>query len=232
MKKAVVILITLLATTISNAQTQDQKQVPQVTVSGEGKIKVTPDQARITIAIETKGTKAADSKEDNDSAVEKVLQFAKKMKLPKEDVLTQRVSLNPNYDYDKKKSNFVANQTIIIVLKDLSKYDELMDGLVESGANRIDDVEFQSSKLEQYQSDARKSAMKDAKKKAEDYVSVLGQKIGKALLINDNSQTYYPQPMFKSGMMAMDEAVAAPRQTLALGDIEITANVTVSFILD
>ena len=218
---------------MSQAQMQDQKQIPQVTVSGEGKIKVTPDQASITIAIETKGAKSADIKKDNDLAVEKVLQFVKKMKLPKEDVLTQRVSLNPNFDYDKKKSNFIANQTIVILLKDLSKYDELMEGLVESGANRIDNVEFKSSKIDQYQSDARKSAMKDAKKKAEDYVSVLGQKIGKALLISDNSQAYFPQPiMFKANMMAMSEDASAPRETLAVGDIEITANVTVSFILD
>lgn len=232
MKKSLLFLFTLFATTMSEAQSQDQKQIPQVTVTGEGKVKVTPDQASITIAIETKGAKSADIKKDNDIAVEKVLQFVKKMKLPKEDVLTQRVSLNPNYDYEKKKSSFVANQTIVILLRDLSKYDELMEGLVDSGANRIDNVEFKSSKLEQIQSEARKAAIKDAKKKAEDYVSVLGQKIGKALLITDNSQAYYPQPMFKTNMMAMSADSAAPRETLAIGDIEITANVTVSFVLD
>lgn len=231
MKKSLLFLITLFVTTMSQAQVQDQKQVPQVTVSGEGKIKVTPDQASITIAIETKGAKSADIKKDNDIAVEKVLQFVKKIKLPKEDVLTQRVSLSPNYDYDKKKSSFVANQTIVILLRDLSKYDELMEGLVDSGANRIDNVEFKSSKLEQIQSDARKAAIKDAKKRAEDYVSVLGQKIGKALLITDSSQAYYPQPMFKASM-AMAADGGAQRETLAVGDIEITANVTVSFILD
>ena len=229
MKKAFVFL-TLLFSIMSYAQ--EQKQIPQVTVSGEGKVKATPDQACITIAIETKGTKAIDIKKDNDIAVEKVLQFIKKMKLPKEDVVTQRVSLNPNYDYNTKKHSYVANQTIVIMLKDLSKYDELMEGVVDAGANRIDNVEFKSSKLEQYQSDARKLAMKEAKKKAEDYVSVLGQKVGKALLINDNSQTYYPQPMYKGmNVMAMADD-AAPKETLALGDIEITANVTVSFILE
>ena len=228
MKKAFVFL-TLLFSIMSYAQ--EQKQIPQVTVSGEGKVKATPDQACITIAIETKGTKAIDIKKDNDIAVEKVLQFIKKMKLPKEDVVTQRVSLNPNYDYNTKKHSYLANQTIVIMLKDLSKYDELMEGVVDAGANRIDNVEFKSSKLEQYQSDARKLAMKEAKKKAEDYVSVLGQKVGKALLINDNSQTYYPQPMYTKNVMAMAND-AAPRETLALGDIEITANVTVSFILE
>lgn len=229
MKKAVLILTTLFA---SMSYAQEQKQIPQVTVSGEGKVKATPDQASITIAIETKGTKAIDIKKDNDAAVEKVLQFIKKMKLPKEDVVTQRVSLNPNYDYNTKKHTYLANQTIVIMLKDLSKYDELMEGIVDAGANRIDNVEFKSSKLEQYQSDARKLAMKEAKRKAEDYVSVLGQKVGKALLINDSTQSYIPQPMFKGNFaMAMAED-AAPRETLALGDIEITANVTVSFILE
>jgi uncharacterized protein YggE len=61
-------------------------------------------------------------------------------------------------------------------LRDLSQYDALMEGLVNEGVNKIDNVVFQSSKLAQYQSEARKLAMKDAKLKAEDYVSVLGQK--------------------------------------------------------
>lgn len=231
MKKTLLILITFF-TIMMDAQ--DYKpQIPQVTVSGEGKVKVTPDQAHITVSIDTKGTKAIDVKKENDIAVEKVLQFIKKMKLPKEDVITERVALNPNYDYEKKKHNYMANQTIIIKLKDLSKYDELSEGLIDNGVNRIDNVEFKSSKLETLQSEARKLAMKDAKLKAEDYVSVLGQKIGKALLINDNSQAYYPQPMYKGNMMAMDASAGGEqRQTLAIGEIEITANVTVSFILE
>lgn len=217
---------------MSNSQ-EYKPQIPQITISGEGKVKVTPDEALITVSIETKGTKAIDVKKENDIAVEKVVQFIKKMKLPKEHVMTQRISLNPNYDYEKKKHNYLANQTIIIMLKDLSKYDELAEGLVDNGVNRIDNVEFKSSTLAIHQSEARKLAMKDAKLKAEDYVSVLGQKIGKALLINDNSQAYYPQPMFKSNMLAMaNDAESAPRQTLAIGEIEIIANVTVSFILE
>jgi uncharacterized protein YggE len=48
----------------------------------------------------------------------------------------------------------------------------------------------------QYQSEARKLAMKDAKLKAEDYVSVLA-KVGKAVTITDNSQNYQPQPLCK-----------------------------------
>ncbi|MFI0491162.1 SIMPL domain-containing protein [Flavobacterium sp.] len=229
MKKAILIL-GLLFMTMTYAQ--DQKQVPMINVSGEGKVKVIPDQASISITIETKGTKAEDVKKENDTKMDAILKFIKKSNIVKEDFQTQRVALNPNYDYLKKKSNYVATQSVQILLKDLSKYDVLMEGLVNEGINRIDNVEFKSSKMVQLQSEARKLAMKEAKAKADDFVSVLGQKVGKAILISDNSQTYSPQPrVFAMKAMAMDGA-AAPRETLAAGEIEITANVSVSFILE
>ncbi len=229
MKKAVLILGVLWMTM---SYSQEQKQISLINVSGEGKVKVTPDQAAITVSIETKGTKAADVKEENDKKMDAILKFIKKATIAKEDFQTLRVSLNPNYDYEKKKHNYVATQSLQILLKDLSKYDELMEGLVNEGINRIDNVEFKSSKITQHQSDARKLAVKEAKAKAEDFVSVLGQKVGKAILISDNSQTYNPQPrMYAMKAMAMD-GVEAPRETLAVGEIEITANVSVSFILE
>ena len=229
MKKAVLILGFLWMTM---SYSQEQKQIPMINVSGEGKVKVTPDQAAITVSIETKGTKAADVKEENDKKMDAILKFIKKATIAKEDFQTLRVSLNPNYDYEKKKHNYVATQSLQILLKDLYKYDELMEGLVNEGINRIDNVEFKSSKITQLQSDARKLAVKEAKAKAEDFVSVLGQKVGEAILISDNSQTYNPQPrMYAMKAMAMD-GVEAPRETLAVGEIEITANVSVSFILE
>lgn len=229
MKKVFLILALIC---MANSYAQEQKQVPMINVSGEGKVKVAPDQAMISIAIETKGIKAVEVKRENDTKMDAILKFIKKSNIAQEDIQTQRISLNPNYDYEKKKYSYVATQSVQILLKDLSKYDTLMEGLVNEGINRIDNVEFKSSQLLQLQSDARKLAMKDAKAKAEDYVSVLNQKVGKALLISDNSQVFMPQPRMYAlkASMAMDES--APRETLAIGEIEITANVTVSFGLD
>ncbi|MFM9826273.1 SIMPL domain-containing protein [Flavobacterium sp.] len=231
MKKSILIL-TFLMTTLAVVNAQESKQIPMINVSGDGKVKVTPDQAAITVSIETKGSKAAEVKTENDKKMDAIIKFIKKSNIAKEDFQTQRVSLNPNYDYDKKKHSYIATQSLQILLKDLSKYDVLMEGLVDEGINRIDNIEFKSSKLIQIQSEARKLATKDAKAKAEDFVSVLGQKVGKAILISDNSQVYIPQPrMYAMKTMAMDME-AAPRETLAVGEIEITANVTVSFILE
>jgi uncharacterized protein YggE len=229
MKKALVIL-SIIFMTMSYAQ--EIKQVPQISVAGEGKVKVVPDQATISATVETKGNNAKDVKKQNDEQMEAVLKIIKKMNLAPADYRTQRVSLNPIFDYEKKKTSYNATQTVEILLRDLSQYDALMEGLVNEGINRIDNVVFQSSKLAQHQSEARKLAMKDAKLKAEDYVSVLGQKVGKAMTISDNSQNYQPQPVYAMKTMAMDESAAVTRETLAEGEITITANVSVSFILE
>ena len=229
MKKALFIVSILF---ISMSYGQEVKPTPQINVSGEGKVKVIPDEATIAVTVETKGNNAKDVKKQNDVKIEAVLKFIKKMNLAPADFKTQRVALNPQYDYEKKKHSYNATQTIEILLRDLSKYDELMDGLVDEGINRIDNVTFQSSKMAQYESEARKLAIKEAKMKAEDYVSVLGQKVGAAFTITDNSQTNYPRPMY-AAMKSMESSdMSAPRETLAVGEINITANVNVTFILN
>ena len=228
--KKVILVLSLIFMQISYGQ--EVKQIPQIIVNGEGKVKVVPDQATIAATVETKGNNAKDVKKQNDEKIDAILKFIKKMNLAPADFKTQRVSLNPQYDYEKKKHSYNATQTIEILLRDLSNYDELMEGLVNQGINRIDNVTFQSSKMKQYESEARKLAMKEAKLKAEDYVSVLGQKVGRALTISDNSQTYYPQPMYVGMKTMQSNDMSAPRETLAAGEITITATVTVNFILE
>jgi uncharacterized protein YggE len=232
MKTAALILFTL-CTTLSQAQ--EIRQVPMISVSGEGKMKVIPDQASISISVETKGTKATDVKKENDTKIDAVLKYIKKMNIATADYQTQRVSLYPNYDYEKKKTYYLANQTVTVLLKDLNNYDVLMDGLVDMGINRIDNVEFKSSKMEQLQSEGRKLAMKNAKAKADDFVSTLvNQKVGKAISISDNTQSYYPpRPMYammKSADMAGGGGEA--RETLAAGEMEIVVSVSVSYALE
>ena len=229
--KKIILLLALVTATI---QAQEQKQVPQITVSGEGKIKVTPDEAFITVAVENTGKEAAEVKKKNDETVDKVLKLIKQRGIPTADYQTQRVNLYKNYDYNTKKYNYVANQTIYIHLKDLTKYDKLMMDIVDSGINSIQGIEFKSSKIKEYESQARKKAILDSKQKAEDYVSVLaGQKVGKALVISDNSYTNYPRPVLaEMKTIAMADGASTPQETLAIGEIEIISNVSVSFALE
>lgn len=227
MKKSIFLVLTIFAT---NMNAQDTKFTPHIAVTGEGKVTVQPDQAVINFGVLNTGKDAAEVKKMNDETIDKVMKFIKKFGIPSTDVQTTNVSLHKSYDYEKKKHNYQASQSITITLKELKKYDELMMGLVDNGINNISNVEFKSSKLEEHKVTARRQAILDAKKKAEDFATALNQKVGKAVVITDNSQPIYQPPMYKSVNFARDES--SSNETLAVGQIEITTNVNVTFQLD
>lgn len=220
-----------MTTWMASSQEQN-KTIPQIAISGEGKVKVTPDIAIITLGVQNSGKEAKEVKIQNDVVIDKVLKYIKKFNIPTADYQTAQMNLYKNYDYEKKKYSYEANQTVTVTLKDVSKYDLFMMDVMETGINKIDGVEFKSSKIEQFETEARKKALLNAKKKAEDYLSVLpGQKLGKAILISDNSSTYYPRPVLYAKGAVMSET-ADVRETLAVGEIEVISNVNVSFVLE
>lgn len=230
--KKILLAVLVMAGTLANAQTVVKENTQsQISVSGEGRVMVTPDEARITIGVENSGADATEVKKKNDATVDAVIKYLKSVKLPEKDYQTQRVYLNRSRDYKTQKYTYVATQTISIHLKDLTKYNSIMEGLVEAGINTIQGVEFMTSKKAQYESEARVKAVQEARKKAEDYAGALGQKLGKAIFVTDNTQTYYP-PVMRTAMYDKSGMESAQSETLAIGEITITANVTINFALD
>ena len=226
MKTLATILI-LTMTLSMNAQNHVQ---PTVEVSGEGTVTVVPDEATVTVRVENTGSDAATVKQENDRTISNVFAFLKKMKIEDKNVKSEYIRLSKNYEYNTKTYNYAANQSISIQLKDLKKYEELMNGLLQTGINLIDNVSFSSSKVKDLESQARKKAVENAKMKATEYASVLGQSIGKAVRISEFNQVNTPQPlMYKSSAMREGDSAG---QTMAPGEMEISMTVNVSFILN
>src|SRR5690606_35406101 len=126
-----------------------------------------------------------------------------------------------------KTYTFAANQSLSVKLRDLKKYEPVMKGLLDTGINRIDGVEFSSSNSESLKSQARKKAVENAQMKAKEYASVLNQTVGKAVSISEFNNSVGPQPMYKMAMS--DSYSGSGDQTLALGEMEIKTTVNVSF---
>jgi uncharacterized protein YggE len=219
--------LTILISTIMIAQNNPQ---PTVDVTGEGIIRVVPDEVTITVRVENTGSEVKALKATNDRIVNDVLLTIKKMGIEDKYVQSEYVRLSKNYEYNTKTYNYAANQTISIYLKDLKKYEPLMDALMASGINRIDGISFSSSDNMALESQARKKAVENAQMKAREYTSVLNQTIGKAVSISESKSVVGPQPIFRA--MAMEGDTVAGKQTLAPGELEIRCVVNIRFILN
>ena len=203
---------------------------PIVQVTGEGSMMVVPDQATIKVRVEHTGKEAIVVKRQNDQVVRDVLSFLDQAGIKAKHIMTDYIKLSKNYEYNTKTYNYAANQAITIQIKDLSTYENVMNGLLSSGINRIDGIYFGSSEQEKLESQARKKAMDHAKMKAQEYASSLGQSIGKALVISEQSQFSGPQPMGNYRMASLESADAGP--TMAPGELEIKVAIHVTFVLN
>jgi len=228
--KKLPILLLLMISSIAMSQKIIQ---PTVSVTGEGIINVVPDEVTINVQIENKGNNPKAIKQKNDESVDAALTFLKKMKISDKDIKTQYVRLHKNYDYQTKTYNYVANQSIVILLTDLSKYEDVMNGLLENGINRIDGISFSTTQEKELKAQARKKAMLDAKNKAEEYAHVLNQSIGKAITISEFSNNVQPPMMYaETSLRTSSDNGGGAKQTLSVGIIEIRASINVTFALN
>ncbi|MGB8704827.1 MAG: SIMPL domain-containing protein [Gillisia sp.] len=230
LKCLLVVLSVLLITSAANAQSGIQPSPsPTVSVTGEGVVKVQPDQVIIKSRIETDGKDAQTVKKQNDATVDKVIKYLKKEGVAEKNIHTDYINLNKNYNYDDKTYSYVANQAISITLENLKNYEEIMSGLLEAGLNRIDGVEFKSSAIDTYKTQARKKAVLDAQTKATEFVTPLNQEIGKAVSINEVESNNYT-PVYRMSEMKAS-ADTGGQETIAPGEMEVRVKVNVSFEL-
>ena len=206
-----------------------QNQTPTVEVIGEGIVYATPDMVNISISIEKEGLDLKNLRQKNGEAVAQVLQLLSK-ELPMENFQTSYVSLYKD-DYNKLNKYRVV-QNINIKLEDISKYDNLMNAIFDTGVNRIDGISFGVKNKEKLLQEARIAAIDDARKKALLYAVSLDQNIGKAIQIKEvNSHFNDIQPVERMSKMSLGSPANGNDNTLAVGKIAIEAQVNVAFEL-
>lgn len=224
-------LTVLLFCTTMSLTAQTNTMEPLVNVTGEGIVKVSPDGVDIRVRVETHGKEAQQVKAENDQSIDKVIKFLRTQGIDSKYVQTEYINLNKNYDYNSKTYNYNANQTLTIQLKDLKMYEGVMTGLLNSGINRIDNVQFTSSKMESLRAEARIKAIQNAKEKATAYAGALGQTIGKAVQISEQGSAAPQPPMYKARMMSVEMDSSGGGETIAPGELTITTKIAVSFEL-
>lgn len=229
MKTIAFLWVVLVSFTLQAQQDKISSQ-SLVTVIGEGMVKVTPDQVLIKSRMEHQGDDAQQVKKQNDAAVDRVIKYLKSQDVKEEHIKTDYVNLTRNYNYNDKTYSYVANQAISIHLDDIKNYETIMAGLLKAGLNRIDGVQFKSSQMEQHKAQARINAVQNAKMKAGEYAQAIDQSIGKAVSISE-IETHSVPPMYRMEMMKVSSDMEE-QQTIAPGEMEVNARVTVSFSLN
>ncbi len=175
----------------------------RIRVSGEGKIRIMPDQVTLTINTAFTKPRMVDAVRETQATVDTVIALLQKYGHQKEDIKTSSVSANKDYQYIGNTNKFIgyqAQQTIDFVLHDLSKFTELTGKLLETKISGIGSISFDHSKADSILREADLIAYDDALKSAKKLASRADVKIGKLLFLSNDGSASNESTQYRTGM--------------------------------
>ena len=206
-----------------------EKSMPRlITVTGEAEVQVAPNQAILTLGVETGDKDLGIAKRENDERIKRVLALAKKYGVAPGHIRVDHIGIEPRYSDGEDIIGYRVHKTIVLTVQNLSKFDDLLNGLLDAGANYVDGVQFRTTKLREYRDQARALALKAAKEKAKNMAKVLGQKVGKPYTIVEEQ---YEKGMAPNVIQGAGDSSGGAEKSIALGQISVNARVRVGFEL-
>jgi uncharacterized protein YggE len=206
-----------------------------ISVSGEGKVTVTPDIAMISFGMQTgrmDTAKAAMAKLS--TGMNKVFDAVKNSGVEEKDITTEQFTLNPVYDWTDGGQvfrGFEASQSLRVKVRDLDKVTDVLGAATAAGANQAGNVNFTVDNPEAKQAEARQKAIDQAKEKAKTLAAQLGVQLGDIQNFSEGGGGY-PSPVMMRSEYGMGGGVADQKSIpLPSGEQDVTAYVTITYEL-
>ncbi len=124
---ALTTIIVLVA--ICSVRTQQFDDRPKIMVNGEAVVKVQPDQIIITFGIETWDKDIMLAKGKNNEIMKNAMKEIQESGIPDKDIQTDYLSVEPRYDNNYEKKDFIGyfiRNTFVVTLSDPEKVEDLV----------------------------------------------------------------------------------------------------------
>ena len=239
MKLTLALSLAFAAFSLPAQQTAQQT----IAVTGDAEIKVVPDQVVLSLGVEVHSKILSEARRENDSRVRQVREAVLQHGVEARDVQTDFIQLGMQYQNDGVTVQYYyTRKSIVVVLREVNRMEEVLSAAVEAGATHVHGVEFETTRLREHRDQARALAVKAATEKARDMAAAAGLKVvGNAVGISSASyggRSWYGSGWYgRSTMMSQNVSYAGsgsePAQgTVALGRISVTAAVSMTFRIE
>jgi len=222
-------LIALLTFFVLHLQAQTLDLRRKIEVTGTAELEVTPDIIYISISLK----EYMDGKKKiGIESLERALQTAVlKSGIPKENFMVNDIA-SYNFNWDRKSPDYLASKQYRIKVSDLSKWNQLLAGVDARGLKYSAIESYDYSKLEAVKKELKTQALKAAREKAVYLAEAVGEKVGMALEINEQSNEGYSQPIYRTQMaMKTDAAGGEAMPDIDFKKIKLTAQMRAVFEL-
>jgi uncharacterized protein YggE len=240
MKLLTVIFMLSALPAIALAQTNIEP--PLVTVTGQAEVRVPPDEVVFTLAVENVDKDMVLASKRTDDSVKQILAIARKNNVKPEDFQTSHISVQPKYNTDdlpyesrdrvkRVLVGYEVSKTVAIRLRDISRFDDLLADVLKAGITRLSNLQFMDSQIRKHRDEARRMAIRAAQEKAKLLAGEIGQSIGPAYSITEESVPDYSRSNINQNSTLTTGSSSESDSATAPGTVSVTAQVTVRFRL-
>jgi len=229
-----VLAVALSASVSDNAFSQSMSHPPesprQVVVSASASVEVTPDRARLVIAVETRGQTSVAAATENARIQTAVLEAVRRAGVASAQIRTLAVTVNPEYQYPADGGRptvvgYQARNTIQVAIHDLSKVAAVIDGALGRGATNIQGPTFYVEDVDGVRREALQQAVRKAMLEASSIAQAAGVSLGAVLEISASEGGRGDVPQY--AMARMTDSNAQAPTPIEAGTTSITASVTI-----
>ena len=221
--------LALLGAPLAAQQQPTQPPVPQIVTNGEGEAQVTPDRARVHIAVETRAATAAAAAAENSRIQRAVLDRLRALGIPAERLTTVGYSVHPEYSNRGRDGTpqeqprvigYVARNTVLADVHNMAQVGPVIDASLAAGANRLGGLDMYSSREDVVRREALANAVRAARNDAEAMATAAGGRLGPLLELTSGGFFRPPPPyapeMARGGieMQQADTPIAVGEQTM------------------
>jgi hypothetical protein len=220
-------------TAVEAAPRSESPAAPRaITVIGEGKVSLKPDLAMINVGAEARANTVSEAKAEVDAQMASIAAALEEAGVDEKDIQTSHYSIYyeqepmpvmPEGSALENRGGYRVSNMVRVTVHDVDKAGDVLDAVVQAGANQVSGVNFTVSDESTWQSEARAKAMADARSRAQELADLAQVELGQVLSVSEViGSSLVP-------MMAAERGLGGGG--IAPGELELGTQIQVTFAI-
>lgn len=232
MKNLILTTFILFISITMNSQISDR---PLISTRGSATVYAIPNEALMSFSIVTFSNDISEAKNKNSKISIETVDYLKKKGIEEKHIQTQYLNVGKNYRHDRdpgRELKYQATQSFSVCVADLKELESIMSDLLTMDISNLGSPVFRTTKIKMYMEEARNEAILNARQKAVGLAKQLEQNVGKAHRISEVNFDRGGRVAYANFAEDAGRSVGPPQDSFAIGQLEIKAEIDVSFNLD
>lgn len=205
----------------------DRHKQQTVKVTGEATLQATPDQAIITLGVQTENVDPKLAQQENSQTISKIIKILKELGIDESNIKTSEYRMDPQYNYFEGKeifNNYKVQHMLQIKTDNIEKVGSIIDTAVKQGANSVSNIRFSLANSERYYNQALTIALQNAHEKAMTLTTAIDAPLHPIPIRMEEISAATPPVVYQT-----TSYVKASTTPILPGELQITATVRVEY---